>query len=102
MLIRASLTTLTIVVVVLARFILTGYRFHRKACDYRDRIERLEGGVSALPGMQLRFRRSSPPGACAPYTLVNGIIPVRPLMSAPSGLRGSADATPSVHFHPLE
>ena len=36
--------TVVIVVVVLAWIILTGYRFHRKACNYRDRLERLEGG----------------------------------------------------------
>ena len=24
--------------------VLPGYRFHRKACNYRDRLERLEGG----------------------------------------------------------
>jgi hypothetical protein len=38
------LTTLAIVVVVLAWIILTGYRFHRKACNYRDRLERLSEG----------------------------------------------------------
>jgi hypothetical protein len=38
------LTTLATVVVVLAWIILPGYRFHRKACNYRDRLERLEGG----------------------------------------------------------
>ena len=38
------LTTLTIVVVVLVWILLTGYGFHRKACNYRDRLERLEGG----------------------------------------------------------
>jgi hypothetical protein len=36
--------TVVIVVVVLAWIILTGYRFHRKACNYRDRLERLERG----------------------------------------------------------
>ena len=38
------LATLATVLVVLAWIILPGYRFHRKACNYRDRLERLEGG----------------------------------------------------------
>ena len=38
------LTTMATVVVVLAWIILPGYRFHRKACNYRDRLERLSEG----------------------------------------------------------
>ena len=38
------LTTLTIVVVVLVWILLTGSGFLRKACNYRDRLERLERG----------------------------------------------------------
>jgi hypothetical protein len=38
------LTTMATVFVVLTWIILPGYRFHRKACNYRDRLERLSEG----------------------------------------------------------
>jgi hypothetical protein len=41
--------TVVIVVVVLAWIILTGYRFHRKACNYRDRLERMSEGGPCPP-----------------------------------------------------
>ena len=69
------LTALAIVVVVLAWIILPGYRFHRKACNYRDRLERLKGGpCPRFPECNCGSDNLGSPAGCARMKFVLAVL----------------------------